>query len=106
MDEVGRGTTVKDGIAIAFATALHLYEHNGGRTLFATHFHEVADLLGYQEHTVVEGNRNFPGIAFFCTDVDETDVRLKGTSSIDHSFCLSSGRILCVLVQNASGRKS
>ncbi|KZT58414.1 hypothetical protein CALCODRAFT_238116 [Calocera cornea HHB12733] len=47
MDEVGRGTTVADGLAIAFATVNHLYHVNRCRTLFATHFHELADMLGY-----------------------------------------------------------
>ncbi|KAJ1311524.1 hypothetical protein OPQ81_010008 [Rhizoctonia solani] len=49
MDEVGRGTTVRDGIAIAFATAHHLHSTNRCRAMFATHFHEVADMLGYYE---------------------------------------------------------
>lgn len=49
MDEVGRGTTVRDGLAIAFATAHHLHAKNRCRSMFATHFHEVADMLGYYE---------------------------------------------------------
>ena len=44
MDEVGRGTTMKDGLAIAFATVHHLYAHNRCRALFATHFHELTTL--------------------------------------------------------------
>ena len=44
MDEVGRGTTVKDGLAIAFATVHHLYAKNRCRALFATHFHELTNL--------------------------------------------------------------
>ncbi|KAG8917064.1 DNA mismatch repair ATPase msh1, partial [Tulasnella sp. 408] len=49
MDEVGRGTTVKDGVAIAFGTAHYLYDVHRCRTLFATHFHDVADLFGYDD---------------------------------------------------------
>lgn len=75
MDEVGRGTTVKDGLAIAFATVHHLYSKNRCRALFATHFHEVADMLGYSEDRQIEGA--FPEIDFFCTDVDETEVSLQ-----------------------------
>ncbi|KZT21672.1 hypothetical protein NEOLEDRAFT_1244425 [Neolentinus lepideus HHB14362 ss-1] len=71
MDEVGRGTTVKDGLAIAFGTICHLYFQNRCRALFATHFHELADMLGYSEdHT---GSGVFNNVAFFCTDVDETE---------------------------------
>ncbi|KAM6498292.1 MutS domain V domain containing protein [Amanita muscaria] len=70
MDEVGRGTTVRDGLAIAFATVHHLSLHNKCRALFATHFHELADMLGYPEHK----SRGPHGhISFFCTDVHETD---------------------------------
>ena len=72
MDEVGRGTTVKDGLAIAFATVHHLYAKNRCRALFATHFHELTDMLGYSsEH---RGEGAFEHIGFFCTDVDETEV--------------------------------
>ncbi|TFY70702.1 hypothetical protein EVG20_g2315 [Dentipellis fragilis] len=71
MDEVGRGTTVKDGLAIAFAVVHHLYFKNQSRTLFATHFHELTDLLGYSDDH--KGSGAFEDVAFFCTDVDETD---------------------------------
>ncbi|KAF9454901.1 hypothetical protein P691DRAFT_691026, partial [Macrolepiota fuliginosa MF-IS2] len=71
MDEVGRGTTVNDGLAIAFATVHHLTTVNQCRTLFATHFHELANLLG---HTAEEtGTGAYQNIRFYCTDVDETD---------------------------------
>jgi hypothetical protein len=77
MDEVGRGTTVRDGLAIAFSTIMHLHRVNRSRTLFATHFHELADMLGYTE-TQTSGDlaNTFEGIDFFCTDVQETSVRL------------------------------
>ena len=73
MDEVGRGTTVEDGLAIAFATVHHLVSVNGCRAMFATHFHELADMLGHdsQNHTGVGA---FSKVAFFCTDVDEIEV--------------------------------
>ncbi|KAJ7706453.1 muts domain V-domain-containing protein [Mycena rosella] len=71
MDEVGRGTTVKDGLAIAFATVHHLVSQNQCRALFATHFHEVTDMLGYSMDKADQGV--FSSVGFFCTDVDETD---------------------------------
>ena len=43
LDEVGRGTSTHDGLAIAQATLEHLHDVVGCRTLFATHFHELAD---------------------------------------------------------------
>lgn len=46
LDEVGRGTSTFDGISIAWAVAEYLHETNGrrGRTLFATHYHELAEM--------------------------------------------------------------
>ncbi|KAF9129804.1 DNA mismatch repair ATPase msh1 [Mortierella sp. 14UC] len=46
MDEVGRGTATLDGCAIAYATLDHLYHINKCRALFATHYHELADMVG------------------------------------------------------------
>ena len=47
-DEVGRGTSTYDGLAIARAVLEYLHNHAGlqSKTLFATHFHELAELEG------------------------------------------------------------
>jgi len=46
LDEVGRGTSTYDGLAIAWAVLEHLHENEerAARTLFATHFHELTEL--------------------------------------------------------------
>ncbi len=44
LDEIGRGTSTFDGLAIAWAVGEHLHEKVGARTLFATHYHELTDL--------------------------------------------------------------
>ncbi len=46
LDEVGRGTSTFDGLAIAWAVAEHLRDRpmRRPRTLFATHFHELTEL--------------------------------------------------------------
>jgi DNA mismatch repair protein MutS len=46
LDEIGRGTSTFDGLSIAWAVAEHLHDAPGlgARTLFATHYHELADL--------------------------------------------------------------
>ncbi len=44
LDEIGRGTSTYDGLAIARAVVEHLHETLGARTLFATHYHELAHL--------------------------------------------------------------
>jgi DNA mismatch repair ATPase MutS len=73
MDEVGRGTSVRDGLAIAFAVVRHLYFKNNCRALFATHFHELSDMLGCTLD--FRGAGPFERIGFFCTDVQETEVK-------------------------------
>ena len=44
LDEIGRGTATYDGLAIAWSVAEALHETNRARTLFATHYHELARL--------------------------------------------------------------
>ena len=41
MDEIGRGTSTFDGVALAFAIARHLIEKNQAYSLFATHYFEL-----------------------------------------------------------------
>jgi DNA mismatch repair protein MutS len=50
MDEVGRGTSTFDGLALAWAIARQLLERNKALTLFATHYFEMTRIaLEYQE---------------------------------------------------------
>jgi DNA mismatch repair protein MutS len=46
LDEVGRGTSTFDGLAIAWAIACELAEHNRPYTMFATHYFELTALAG------------------------------------------------------------
>jgi DNA mismatch repair protein MutS len=47
LDEIGRGTSTYDGLSIAWAVAEALHDRNakGVRTLFATHYHELTELV-------------------------------------------------------------
>ncbi|WPM05553.1 DNA mismatch repair protein MutS [Borreliella sinica] len=42
MDEVGRGTSTNDGLAIAYSIVEYILEYIKARSLFATHFHELS----------------------------------------------------------------
>ncbi|MGD9962512.1 MAG: DNA mismatch repair protein MutS [Thermoplasmata archaeon] len=56
LDEVGRGTSTFDGLAIAWAVSEHLYDHSkvGAKTLFATHYHQLTELA-----ESLEGVKNY-----------------------------------------------
>jgi len=53
LDEVGRGTSTCDGLALAWAVCEHIALKIRCRTLFATHYHELTELEG-----VLDGAKN------------------------------------------------
>ena len=44
LDEIGRGTSTFDGLALAWAVVEHIHEHIRAKTLFATHYYELTEL--------------------------------------------------------------
>jgi DNA mismatch repair protein MutS len=52
MDEIGRGTSTFDGLALAGAIATHLHDKNGAFTLFATHYFELTDFPLKHDHAL------------------------------------------------------
>ena len=62
LDEIGRGTSTFDGLAIAWAVVEYLLDPKriGAKTLFATHYHELSELEG-----------RFPGVKNYCISVME-----------------------------------
>ncbi|TNY19060.1 muts domain V-domain-containing protein [Rhodotorula diobovata] len=74
LDELGRGTSPTDGLAIAYAALEHLAHVNRSRTLFATHYHRLGAMLGYDgQDPRARGTAEWEGIEFWCTDVEERE---------------------------------
>ena len=62
LDEIGRGTSTFDGLAIAWAVVEYICDREkiGAKTLFATHYHELSELEGHLE-----------GVKNYCVSVRE-----------------------------------
>jgi len=69
LDEVGRGTSTYDGVAIAWSVLEYLVQAVGCKTVFATHYHELTVLEGVypqavQNVRVVVSETQVGGVAF------------------------------------------
>ena len=74
---MGRGTSTSDGLSIAWAIIEYIHNHLGAKTLFATHYHELTEVIATLERT-----------ENYCVAVSENDGNvvflhkiLKGASS-------------------------
>ena len=82
LDEIGRGTSTYDGISIAWAIAEYIHEHPKvkGKTLFATHYHELNEMTN-----------QFPRVKNFNVSVKESGnkiifLRKLVEGGSEHSF--------------------
>ncbi len=89
LDEIGRGTSTYDGLAIAWAVLeyIHNAEHLGAKTLFATHFHELTDLA-----------ERLPRVQNYHVTVDDTGETIAflhtiSTGRAERSFGVQVGRM-------------
>ncbi|WP_076791947.1 DNA mismatch repair protein MutS [Chlorobium sp. KB01] len=65
LDEIGRGTSTFDGMSIAWSMSEYIAHAIGARTLFATHYHELAEL-----------ENRIPGVVNYNATVVETADRV------------------------------
>lgn len=87
LDEVGRGTSTFDGLAIAWAVAEYLVTRVRARTIFATHYHELNEL-----------STRFPAVRNYRVDVKEWGDRVVFLRQVveggtDRSFGLHVARL-------------
>jgi DNA mismatch repair protein MutS len=71
LDEVGRGTSTYDGMAIAWSVVEYLHNINGCRALFATHYHELTDL-----------DKSLPHLSCYTMKVKEWDDKIIFTHEV------------------------
>jgi DNA mismatch repair protein MutS len=65
LDEIGRGTSTYDGLAIAWAIVEHIVNNINARTLFATHYHELILL-----------EEKLPGVKNYFVEVNEVGEKI------------------------------
>lgn len=111
LDEIGRGTSTYDGLAIARAVIEYIHSRIGARTLFATHYHELTALEQEMDqvrnyHTAVaddDGKITFlhkivPGGA------DRSyGIHVARIAGLPHSVTVRAERILRQLEKSANG---
>jgi DNA mismatch repair protein MutS len=97
LDEIGRGTSTYDGVAIAWAVSEHLHDVTGCKAVFATHYHELVqladELVAVRNYNV--GVRETGGHVLFL-------YRLQ-PGGADRSYGIEVGR-LAGLPENVLGR--
>lgn len=76
MDEIGRGTSVTDGLAIAWAALHHVTHSNQCRSLFATHYHELVHMM----------KSSLPHVSYFTTQVQTNLSSQFPLNSSDSSY--------------------
>jgi DNA mismatch repair protein MutS len=97
LDEIGRGTSTYDGVAIAWAVTEHLHDQVGCKTMFATHYHELMQLPERLQHA-----RNY-NVAVRESGDDVVFLHRLEPGGTDRSYGIHVGR-LAGLPQDVVGR--
>jgi DNA mismatch repair protein MutS len=101
LDELGRGTSTFDGLALAWAILEHLMEETPGPyMLFATHYHELADLTGDRlralrtEGVVAEGRLVLLHRVEEGVTSESFGIEVAAQAGIPRAIVLRAGRLL------------
>jgi DNA mismatch repair protein MutS len=86
LDEIGRGTSTYDGLAIAWAVVEYIHATSRAKTLFATHYHELTEL------------ERLPGVKNFHVSVKENAggivfLRKVEPGAADRSYGIEVGKL-------------
>jgi DNA mismatch repair protein MutS len=99
LDELGRGTSTYDGVSIAWAIIEYLHEKVKAKTIFATHYHELTDIV----EKLSRGEN-------YCVAVSENDGRvvflhkiIKGATSKSYGIEVAKLAGLPVELTNRAG---
>jgi len=76
IDEMGRGTSTYDGLALAWSFLEYFHQKNSGFVLFATHFHELTGL-----------EKSLPGVGNFHVGVEEQSGKILFTYRLTEGAC-------------------
>jgi len=87
LDEIGRGTSTYDGVAIAWAVTECLHNSIGCKTIFATHYHELTQLTEELAHA-----RNF-NVAVKESGDDVVFLHRLEPGGADRSYGIHVGRL-------------
>jgi len=111
VDEIGRGTATWDGLAIAWAVLEALHDAHRCRTIFATHFHELAGLTGrlprMRPHTMAV--KEWKGQVVFLHEVAEGaggksfGVHVARLAGLPAPVVARAGRLLAELERRGGG---
>jgi len=112
VDEIGRGTSTLDGLAIAWAVLEALHGNVRCRTIFATHFHELARLGAQMPRLCPHTMRvkEFRGSVVFLHEVAEGaagrswGVHVAGLAGVPAATVRRAGTLLAALEREGHGR--
>ncbi|WP_166241605.1 DNA mismatch repair protein MutS [Paenibacillus turpanensis] len=87
IDELGRGTSTGEGMAIAQAVIEHIHNHIGCKTLVSTHFHELAHL-----------EQSLSGLRNYCMAVKESGGQITFLRKLTRGAADTSYGIYCAQI--------